>query len=177
MNLDVLFEFINKYDYIVLPVAFGMILIAVFFLFRMAYRSYVNALFLRIWISPTSYIKRKVSILDKKYRLKLDETDGTYILDHRAMNHELGKFRIYRYLDFMKGIEFPFIRVFESGSYLMKFIGTETLTSMLEHKAFIEVASMRDGNKFDMKYIIMIIGAVVIVALGFYAYQSGFFKK
>jgi hypothetical protein len=59
---------------------------------------------------------------------------------------------------------------------VLQFIGAKTLTSVLENKAFVEVAEMGQHKKMETwVLILMIAGFVIVAGIAYYGYTQGWF--
>ena len=178
MWFDTMMDFIVKYEWYILPALWLGVAVGGFFIFKAIYRAYLNRLFVRIFISPTTALLKKTSLVNKKYKLKGEDGESAevYIIDPKAIINEITYWRVRKVIEFKKGIETPLIRGFVEKSETASFIGADTLHALLDNKAFVEVATLNRKDGFEMKHIFMLLGFLALAGLGYYGYTQGWFN-
>lgn len=167
-------KFIADYVwYFIIGAYFGL-----FVLFFVAVKLISDAIlfrvFARIWMGERTAVIVKASL--KKPIFKY--LGGTYAIDENAIYEERKAkgIRRRRYIEYIFGIERPLKRkVFDFQSPI--FMGVETLTTLLDKKMAVEVASIGQKKGMDGTMLAIIIGIVLLAAaVGIYGYTQGWFK-
>ena len=170
-------EFVYKFFYWILGGFFLISFIALFFVVRAHLKRVRNRLLVRIRETERNLSEYFATIQDKFFERKegIDKKPAKYHLNKEAIYFRLFKSKMVPAIDFIAGIEKPFIAWVDQAKAkgTLNFMGSEALDATFEQKMIVEMADLGQKKGMDTKTIMMIIGGIVIIGVIAYFLLSG----
>jgi hypothetical protein len=166
--------FIYTYFWFIL----GLIMIILIFIIAMVVKKLKtkrNTRFqARIYLENGESMRCFQNMTHDSFRLKTGEKDPKgmpviekYIIVRDSLRREIIKSKIIWYANYAKGVELPFLFVWEKDKVNFDFIGSKTLDSIIQNKLIRE---MNIDDKKPMPWGIIIIVILVVAIIGAIAY-------